>query len=364
MNPTTPRLFVPRPRRRPQAEPSLDWRMRAAVALFGAQRLMKAPGVRKRLQLTGLSWDEIAPILSRVRTIDGWARDFDRAAATAESKGDFFHASALAFLGQLVLSPFHPRKSEIIARMRRCHIQDRSSRQTFSFEHVSLLGGKLTGYLETPPSADKPLALLLPPLASVKEELTVLADPLLAAGHPVLRLDLPGQGESPHPLMVDTEKLLIQALNELGVTPAQGVIAGGISLGSYFALRLAGADRGRVRGVFAISPPAIVTPAQWAKQPEIIWQYLDLYFATETRDETLRLGMAMTLDDVVADITCPVLLYHAERDTISLPDVAARYREALAHALLTDHLLPDTHGCSLHLRDPISAQVTAWASHL
>jgi pimeloyl-ACP methyl ester carboxylesterase len=338
--------------------------MRAAVALFGAGRLMNSPAVRKRLELTGLRWEEIAPILARIRTIDGWAREFDRAADTAERAGDDFKASALAFLGQLILSPFHPRKAEIAARMRRCQIRDRSSRPGVRFERVELVNGKLVGYIETPEVADKPIVLLMPPLASVKEELTVLADPLLAAGHPVLRLDLPGQGESPPPLLIETERLLIQALDELGITPTQGVIAGGISLGSYFALRLAGADRQRVQGVFGVSPPAIITPAQWARQPEIIWQYLDLYFATETREETLRLGLSMKLDDVVADITCPVLLYHAANDFISLPDKAERYREALAHAPLTEHTLPDTHGCTLHLRDPISAQVTAWAAGL
>ena len=189
----------------------------------------------------------------------------------------------------------------------------------------------------------------------------MLADPLLAAGHPVIRLDLPGQGESPPPLLVETERLLMQALDELGVSAEQGVFAGGISLGSYFALRLAGVDRARVRGVFGVSPPAIITPEQWAKQPEIIWQYLDLYFGTDTRDETLRLGMAMKLDDVVADITCPVLLYHAANDAISLPDRAERYRDALAHAPFEDHILPDSHGCTLHLRDTIAPQVTAWA---
>jgi hypothetical protein len=36
------RPFVPRPKHRPLAEPSLDWRMRAAVALFGAGRLMNS----------------------------------------------------------------------------------------------------------------------------------------------------------------------------------------------------------------------------------------------------------------------------------------------------------------------------------
>ncbi|MBC8101034.1 MAG: alpha/beta fold hydrolase [Cytophagales bacterium] len=358
---TSSRPFVPRPRRWPRAEPSLDWRMRAAVALFGAARLMNAPSVRKRLELTGLSWGEIAPVLARIRTVEGWARAFDQAADAAEKNGEFFRAAALAFLGQLILSPFHPRKAEITARLRRCQIQDRSARSGIRFERVVLAGGALVGYLETPVGAHEPLVVLMPPLASIKEELTVLADPLLEAGHPVLRLDLPGQGESPPPLQVKTELLLMQALDELGVTSEPGVLIGGISLGSYFALRLAGADRGRVRGVFGVSPPAIITPEQWAKQPEIIWQYLDLYFATDARKETLRLGMAMTLDDVVADITCPVLLYHAANDGISLPDRRERYQKALAQASLTDQVLPDTHGCTLHLKDPIAPEVVAWA---
>jgi pimeloyl-ACP methyl ester carboxylesterase len=322
---------------------------------------MNSVAVRKRLELTGLAWEEIAPVLSRIRTVDGWAREFDRAADAAETTGAYFQAAALAFLGQLILSPFHPRKAEIAARMRRCQIRDRSSRSDSDFRRVILLGGKLAGYVETPKVPRKPPVLLMPPLASVKEELAVLGDPLLAAGHPVIRLDLPGQGESPPPLLIETERMLMQALDELGITPEQGVFVGGISLGSYFALRLAGADRARVRGVFGISPPAIITPEQWAKQPEIIWQYLDLYFATETRHESLRLGMAMKLDDVVADITCPVLLYHAANDSISLPDRVERYREALAHAPLTDHVLLDSHGCTLHLRDPISSDIVSWA---
>ncbi len=334
--------------------------MRAAVALFGAGRLMKSAAVRKRLELTGLSWEEIAPVLSRIRTIDGWTREFDRTADAAEHREQYFKAAAFAFLGQLVLSPFHPGKAQITARMRRCHIRDRSARDEFHFERIVLLQGKLVCYRETPRDADKPPVLLMPPLASVKEELTVLADPLLDAGHPVIRLDLPGQGESPPPLLIETERLLMQALDELGVTPEQGIFTGGISLGSYFALRLAGADRTRVRGVFGISPPAIITPEQWSKQPEIIWQYLDLYFATETREESLDLGLSMKLDDVVSHITCPVLLYHAANDAISLPDRAERYRAALSHAPLTDHILADTHGCTLHLRDPIAPQVVAW----
>jgi hypothetical protein len=260
------------------------------------------------------------------------------------------------------LSPFNPRKTALLDRLRRNHARDRQARPDTTFERVTLADGALHGYLERPVTATaKPLVLLLPPLASTKEELFLLGDPLLAAGHPVLRLDLPGQGESPPPLTINAERLLMRALDEMGVTAETGCFAGGVSLGAYFALRLGGADHARVRGVFGVSPPAIVTPEQWAKQDEVIWQYLDLYFDTATRDETLRLGLSMTLDDVVGDVSCPVRLYHARRDGISLPDAPERYRAALTpHAPLTDRVLDDIHGCTLHLKDVIAPEVVAW----
>jgi pimeloyl-ACP methyl ester carboxylesterase len=204
--------------------------------------------------------------------------------------------------------------------------------------------------------------LLLPPLASTKEELTLFADPLLAQGHPVLRLDLPGQGESPPPLTPDAEGLLAAALDEAGV--AGPLLAGGISLGAYFALRLAGRDpKRRVAGVFAVSPPAIVTPAQWGKQPEVIYQYLDRYFDAPTRADTLRIGLSMTLDDAVAEVTCPVLIYHATRDTISLPDAPARYRTALSRVSeLTEHIVDDVHGCLNTLVARVVPEVAAWCA--
>ena len=190
----------------------------------------------------------------------------------------------------------------------------------------------------------------------MKEELTLFADPLLQAGFPVVRIDLPGQGESPPPLPVDAEAGALAALETLGI---ETFFAGGISLGAYFALRLAAAAPARALGVFGVSPPCIVTPEQWSRQPEVIWQYLDLYFATETRAETLRIGQEMTLDDVLSRLLCPVLLYHARRDRISLPDAPQRYRAALQHLRLTDRIVPDRHGCLSHLPQ-IAAEAARW----
>lgn len=317
------------------------------------------PPLRRRLELTGLSWDEMAPVLARIRTIDGWARAWESEAQASAQGGNWRRAAAQAFLGHLVLSPYHPRKTVLLDLLRRCHARDRQSISGQTFERIALAGGRLIGYAETPDGADKPLVVLMPPLASTKEELFLLADPLLAAGHPVWRLDLPGQGESPPPLRASAEQLLIAALEERGV---RDCFAGGISLGAYFALRLAGADKSRVRGVFGVSPPAIITPAQWARQEEIIWQYLDLYFGTTTRAETLKLGLSMTLDDVVAEVGCPVLLFHASNDPISLPDKAKRYRAALSHAPLEDHVVRDFHGCILHLKTVIAPRVVAWCN--
>lgn len=366
MSQTPFRPFPPRPRNwgRGAAEPSVPWQLRAAVLLLGARRVVTKAGLQKRLELSGLVWDEIAPVLARVRSVNGWGKTWQREAEACERVGDWRRAAANAFLGHLLLSPFNPRKTVLLDLLRRCHSRDRASRPNFTFERVTLADGALHGYLEKPRSptaTHKPLVLLLPPLASTKEELFLLGDPLLAAGYPVLRLDLPGQGESPPPLTINVERLLMRALDEAGVTAETGCFAGGISLGTYFALRLGGADHARVRGVFGVSPPAIITPEQWAKQDEVIWQYLDLYFGTETREETLRLGLSMTLDDVVTNVSCPVRLYHARNDWISLPDAPERYRNALAgHAPFSDRVLNDIHGCTLHLRSVIAPELVAW----
>lgn len=357
------RPYPPRPQRPGFAEPSIDWRVRLAVGLLGARRVLEKVA-RRRMELSGLTWDEIAPILARIRTVGGWARQWRREAEASEAQGDFRRAASKAFLGHLILSPHNPEKAVLLDILRRCHVRDRQGQPHFRFERVALADGRLAGYWEVPNEAAKPPIVLMPPLASTKEELTLLGDPLLAAGHPVLRLDMPGQGESPPPLVPDAEKLLIRGMDEMGFTSETGYFAGGISLGAYFALRLAGADRTRVRGAFGVSPPAIITPEQWARQEEVIWQYLDLYFATETREQTYRTGLSMTLDDVVSDVTCPVLLYHATVDPISLPDVAERYRAALSHAPLTDKMVKDWHGCILHLKDPIAPEIIAWCEEI
>ncbi|HZG46575.1 MAG TPA: alpha/beta fold hydrolase, partial [Allosphingosinicella sp.] len=293
-----------------------------------------------------------------------WGRVWQAEAEQSAARGDWSRAAAQAFLGHLPLSPYHERKAALLDLLRRCHARDRQERGGFRFEHVRLAGGRLAGYRETPEQGALPPVLLLPPLASTKEELAVLADPLLAAGHPVLRLDLPGQGESPSPLTPTSERLLQEALDEIGITPDVGCFVGGISLGALYALRLGGVDGPRVRGVFGISPPAIITPEQWARQEEVIWQYLDIYFATETREETRRVSQAITLDDVIPQVACPVLLYHASRDPISLPDKRERYRAALAHAPLTDCVLDDIHGCAYHLRDTIGPRLVAWCARI
>lgn len=357
------RVYPPRPKRRGGAEPSIDWRVQLAVGLLGARRVLEKVA-RRRMELSGLTWDEIAPVLARIRTVGGWARAWRREAEASEAKGDHRRAASQAFLGHLVLSPHNPEKAVLLDILRRNHVRDRQAQTHLRFERVMLAEGRLTGYWERPHGATKPPVVLMPPLASTKEELALLGDPLLAAGHPVLRLDLPGQGESPPPLVPDAEKLLIRGLDEMAFTAETGYFVGGISLGAYFALRLAGADRKRAWGAFGISPPAIITPEQWAKQEEVIWQYLDLYFATETREETYHTGLSMTLDDMVSDVACPVRLYHATVDPISLPDVAERYRAALSHAPLTDKMVNDWHGCILHLKNPIAPEIIAWCEEI
>jgi pimeloyl-ACP methyl ester carboxylesterase len=351
----------PRRGKTPRAEPSIPVAVRLLVALLGAKRAMP-PRLRRRLELSGLSWSEIAPVLARIRGIEDWACEWGREAQNSLERGDDFRAAAQAFLGQLILSPFHPRKVELQSVFRESHLRYRHTLPGRTVTAMTLAGGRLSGLYERPENATRTPIILLPPLASVKEELTLLADPLLDAGHPVLRLELPGQGKSPAPLGPDTESLLRDALDEMGF---ETVYAGGISLGAFYAFRLAhAAGAGRVRGVFGVSPPALTTMRDWARQPAVIWQYLDLYFGTATRVETRQRALTLTLDDIAPALSCPVRLYHATRDTINPPDAAARYRALLPHLPLTDRLLTDRHACLLHLRDVIGPEIGTWIAEV
>ena len=353
------RPFPPRPRNVEFCVPSLDWTLQAIVAVIGAKNALP-PQLRNRLAMCGIPWEEMEPLLTGVRTVEGWARAWMRAAEVAEAEGNFAKAAAMAFLGQLVVSPRHPAKGWFLSTLQRNHLRDRQAMTDRTVERVELAGGQLVGIWEVPHGADRMPVMLMPPLASTKEELTVFADPLLAQGHPVLRLDMPGQGESPAPLSPTLETILQGALDEMGFTAAEGVILGGISLGSYFSLRLAAVEPRRVRAVFGVSPPAIVTPADWARQLEIIWQYLDIYFGCETREQTHRLALTLHLDPLGTQVRCPVLLYHGTQDRICVPDARERYREILPCAPLTDYLLPDVHACPMHLSPRIAPEVVRW----
>jgi pimeloyl-ACP methyl ester carboxylesterase len=351
--------FPARPTRPGLVEPSLDWTLQAVVAALGADRAM-TPQLRNRLAMCGIPWPELEAVLRRVRTVESWSREMIRGAEKAESAGDYARAAAYAFLGQLVVSPHHPVKKHFQKLLRENHLRHRQTTRAGTAESVSLVGGRVRGIYERPARVRARPVVLFPPLASTKEELVPLADPLLEAGHPVLRLDMPGQGESPAPLEPESERLLRSALDEMGYTASEGVFLGGISLGSYYALRIAATDPERVCAVFAVSPPAIVTGDDWARQMEIIWQYLDIYFDTPTREETHRIALNLHLNGLGERVTCPVLMYHGTRDRINVPDARERYREILASAPLTDYLLPDIHACPWHLGPRIGPEAARW----
>jgi esterase/lipase len=283
-----------------------------------------------------------------------------REAERSEAAGDYDRAASQAFLGQVIVSPHHPVKGWFWQTLQRCHLEDRKRRFDGTVERVSLAEGRLIGIWERPTTITRRPVLLLPPLASTKEELAVLSIPLLEQGHSVLRLDMPGQGESPCPLTPNTEVLLRDAMDEMGFTETEGIIVGGISLGSYFGLRLAAIDPRRVRAAFAVSPPAIVTEEDWARQMEIIWQYLDIYFGCADRSETHKLALNLHMEGIAEEIRCPVLMYQGTLDRINVTNARELYRTMLKNAQVTDFLLPDLHACPWHLSPRIAPEVVGW----
>jgi pimeloyl-ACP methyl ester carboxylesterase len=338
--------------------PALDLALRVA----GARRLLTGAW-RQRLVRTGIPEEEIDRTLAAIRSVRAWPEAWDRCAAgllgraaaaapADEARRAARRAAAAALVSMGLTDPRSPGRARAHGRVRAAH-RLLASRGPGRLERFALDGpaGPIAGFLHRPGGAGRaPLVLALPPLGHVKEEMGVVLAPLVEAGYAVAGLDLPGGGESPGPLPLDAERLASAAIDRLlapGDLDRERVAVAGVSLGAYWAFKLAAADP-RVRFAAGISTP-VMDPRAWRRLPPRLWRAFEGAFATGDPRVARRLATRMTLEGVFQRVRCPVLLFHAGADAIPIRD-AVPWLLARARAPVEAVVFPAArHGCVDHL---------------
>ncbi|HUA28843.1 MAG TPA: alpha/beta hydrolase [Streptosporangiaceae bacterium] len=219
---------------------------------------------------------------------------------------------------------------------------------------IPFAGTTLAAVLRRPagPGQDRgphPAVVLIPGLDSAKEEFRAAEQPFLDRGLATLSVDGPGQGEAEYDLAIrpDWEEPGAAILD--AVTALPGVDAGrigvwGVSLGGYYAPRLASGDS-RVRACIALSG-AFSFGQGWDEMPELTREAFRVRSGSDDASQARQRAKDLTLAGRAGRITAPLLVVAGRRDRIIPWRQAARLADEAAGP--SELLLLDQggHGCA------------------
>jgi dienelactone hydrolase len=211
-------------------------------------------------------------------------------------------------------------------------------------------GSVIAGVLRRPPGpGPHPIVVLIPGLDSAKEEFRPTEREFLDRGLATLSIDGPGQGEAEYDLAIRPDwevpgRAVIDAIGDLPGIDQDRIGIWGVSLGGYYAARVAAGDQ-RVRGTIALCGPYCLGEI-WDQLPELTRAAFTVRSKSASEDQARRRAKELTLAGAGARITAPILIIAGQQDRIfPWPDAARLSTEVAGEAELM--LLPDgNHGCA------------------
>ncbi len=215
---------------------------------------------------------------------------------------------------------------------------------------VPFEGTRLVALLRTPdPTRPQPTVVLIPGLDSAKEEFREVERAFLERGLATVSLEGPGQGEVEWelPIRPDWEVVGEAALEHLRARPevdSERIGVWGVSLGGYYAARIAAADLG-VRATVALSGPYDFAAAWESLNPLTRRAFVVRSGCTDEVDAARR-AADLTLVGRASAIRAPLLVVQGRRDRLfSWREGERLVAEAAGPAELL--LLDDgNHGCA------------------
>ena len=211
-------------------------------------------------------------------------------------------------------------------------------------------GAHMVGVLRQPRAAGPhPVIIMLPGLASAKEELRSTEDLFLERGIATFSVDGPGQGEAEYDLAIrgDWEvpgAVIVDTLAAQPALDAGRIGVWGVSLGGYYAPRVASGDE-RIRACVALSGP-FAFAENWDSRPILTREAFRVRSKSPDMASARDAAGQLSMEGRAGLIRCPLLAVTGKRDRLIPWEQAARLvREAGGPAELL--LLEEgNHGCA------------------
>jgi 2,6-dihydroxypseudooxynicotine hydrolase len=288
-----------------------------------------------RLLVSGVDYNDVQLLLSRVRQLKDWRPEWDRMAAMHEELGDaalaagntitaadsFRRAALYYHVGQFVFFNDADEKFAMQLRQQRAYrkgmawFRPPTEQVQVSFEHIAF-----SGNLRRPPDAAKsPCIILMAGADSTKEEFSTLEDEFLKRGLATFSFDGPGQGTTWRQMKLrpDYEKPVAAVLDVLCKHPKIDTARFGIwgrSFGGYAAPRAAACDS-RLRACVSVGG-FYDMGGIWSRFPASTKETLQFAFGTASEQDAQRQAQYYTLAGLLDGLTCPLLVVHSGMDEV------------------------------------------------
>ena len=189
-------------------------------------------------------------------------------------------------------------------------------------------GSRMVGVLRAPLSpGPHAIVILIPGLDSAKEELRPTEQMFLDRDLATFSVDGPGQGEAEYDLAIRPDwevpgAAIIDALGELPEVDVTRTGVWGVSLGGYYAPRIATGEP-RVRAVISLSGP-FQFGTNWEELPSLTRDAFRVRSFSATDEEARAKALELSLEGRAGDIAVPVLVVAGRKDRLIPPDNAER----------------------------------------
>jgi len=205
------------------------------------------------------------------------------------------------------------------------HLSPPGRRVEIAFEQ-----GTIVGVLRIPrTTGPHAVVILVPGLDSAKEELRPTEQMFLDRGLATFVVDGPGQGEAEYdlPIRPDWEEpgaAIIDVLVDMPEIDAARIGIWGVSLGGYYAPRVASADK-RIRACISLSGP-FSFGREWDDLPTLTRDAFRVRSFSATDDEARTKALELSLEGRARQISAPLLIIAGRKDRI----IPAYHAEVMA----------------------------------